>query len=129
MPACGKPDGTDFIGINAKLFGIGPQETDRGLAILNGCGERSFSTKTVGNRRRYVTAGSQSLGDLRVTRPVSLGPASSMNANDRRQFPPDTLRSVDIHLQRTVPIVSIGQIQLGVQFIQGGLRQVCFSVR
>ena len=58
MPACGKPDGTDFIGINAKLFGIGPQSGPR-PCNLEWQRERSFSTKTM-EIVAAVTAGSQS---------------------------------------------------------------------
>jgi hypothetical protein len=51
-----------------------------------------------------------------------------MDAHDRRQGSSGYLRPVKIHLQSSIPIFRIGQVELGMQTIQNGRRVLRSSV-
>ena len=58
----------------------------------------------------------------------SLRPATSMNTDNRRQFPPCIFRSIDVHLKSSITIPSIGDTERSIETFTHQPRDDRFSI-
>ena len=118
-----------LVRVDSKPPRVRSQESYRRFAIVNLRREGCFSAKSIRDRRRDVATRRKRLGNAPVTRPISLRPATTVNADDAGQRAPFTLGTIDVHLQRSITIAGIGHAQFLVQAIQRRTWNLRSSVR